>query len=255
VLLSRLVGLEAVALYELALRVVGQVGGLFLSVATALFPAAAAARAGEPAAGGALVPLYRAAARYVAWLALPAYGLLVALAPAFVGAWLGPGYGQAALAMRLLAAGWLVAILATPAFLVAQAGGAERLSTNASFVTAGVSVFAAAALVPSAGLGGVALGGSLGLAAGGLAILAAFGRRFGLSVPDLLPWGARAPLAAAVSAGLAAALVRAAPPSLGGVVVAAAAGLAAYAGLLAVTGAVRPADRALLGALLTRAAG
>lgn len=289
-LLSRAAGLEAVALLELALRVTGQAGGAFLALATALFPAAAELRAerratGDASAGGAengaasgvgngaaavgrpetaeapaggrsaneaLAALYRPAARYVALLALPAFGLLAVLAPAFVGVWLGDGYGAVADAMQVQSLGWLLAVLGLPAFLVAQAGGHERLSTVAGLVTAGVSLALALLLVPSLGLTGAVWSGALGLAAGGVVALLAFARRMELPPGAVSPASVRAWLAAGLAVLAAASAERALPPGLMGLVAAAGLGLATYGVTLVLLREVAWTEMGRLWAVLAR---
>lgn len=263
-LLSRHVGLDAVALYELATRVTGQVGGAFLALSTALFPAAATERAAATAEESeeAVVALHVSAARYLAWLVAPAYAMLLVLAPAFTAAWLGGGYDAVALGIVLLGAGWLPAVLSTPAFVVAQAAGRERLSTTASLVTVVVAVGASVGLVRPFGLTGVFAGVAAGLAAGGLAILVGFVRVYRLSWTAA--WGldvrvaASATLGGLVAGGLAAVLGGLAPDSLigalGGVALAGALGLAVYAVALIALRATSRAEIARLANLL-RAAG
>jgi O-antigen/teichoic acid export membrane protein len=248
VLMARVAGLEAVALYELAHRVAAQLGAVFVALATAVFPAAAE-RAGDDRD---LTALHRAAARYVAWLALPGYGVFLVLAGRFTAAWLGPGYDEVGRAMAVLGAGWLVAILALPAFLVSQAGGRERLSTASAAVTVGVALGLAALLVGPAGMIGVAAAVALGLAAGGVVtgILFARTHRLGRAVLDV---GGPVPVAAAL-AGAAAARATAAvlPAHLAGVALAGGAGLVVAAALMWLGGAVGPAERALLAGLVRR---
>lgn len=265
-LVTRAVGLEALALYELAVRVTGQLGGVFMALSTALFPAAAHLIAaadshddrsqtsdglavdqglpGEPLA--ALVTLYHQAARYNAWAVLPAYGLFLALADPFVAAWLGPDYAPLAPALVVLGVGWCVALLALPAFLVAQAGGMPRLSTTGGLVTAAVSLGTAAVLVRPAGLSGVVAGLALGLAAGGVVTLALFARGFGIGWSVLAVAGWRVLLAALIGAGLARLAAGSLPATLPGLCLAALAGLLAAAGLMLASGEVGVADRALI---------
>ncbi len=263
VMLSRGAGLDAVALYELAARVTGQLGGVFMALSTALFPAVAQIRAaavatpasdlnremGQPSVTGpgdfaTLLVLYHGAARYNAWVVLPVYAVFLVLAGPFVQAWLGPGYAELPMALQLLGAGWCVALLALPAFLVAQAGGQPRISTAGGMTTVGVSLAVAAALIRPAGLYGVALGLALGLAAGGAATLALFARGFGTgwSVLAMVSW--RVIVAVLCGAAAAWACLGMLPVSLLGVGLAGLAGLAADAALLVASGEVGPADRA-----------
>jgi O-antigen/teichoic acid export membrane protein len=244
-LLSRYVGLDAVALWDLALRVVGQVAGGFLALVAALFPAAAEQRARAAAAGtAALGTLYRQSARYVTWLVLPVFGLLAALAGPFVLAWLGPAYTPVALAIVGMSAGWVVALLAQPAFLLAQAGGHERLSTAAGLTTAAVALALTLVWIPRFGLAGAVTGYSLGLVAGGLVALALFARRLHLGPGDLAVLDGRAWLAAGLAAAGAGLLARALPASWVIVIGSGLLGVAAYVGLLMALGGLTPGERA-----------
>lgn len=251
-LLSREAGLAAVAAYEIAARVTGQLSGVLGSLAAALFPAAAArgaagadATAGESASRGelakapptaregpaALVELHRTAARYNAWLALPAYALLLVLARPFVDAWLGAGQADVAAAIQWLGAGWAVAILSLPAFHIAQAGGRPRLSTAGGMTTAAVAIAASMLLVGPYGLDGVAAGVGIGLAAGGLAILGLFtySFRIGLVTLGVLPPGAI--VAATAAAAIASWTVARLPAALWAVGVAGGMGVAVAGGM------------------------
>jgi O-antigen/teichoic acid export membrane protein len=251
--LSRATGPASVGLYDIAARVVSQVSGAFLALALATFPAAAELHAtGRGTDPAAVVALYRAAARYSAWLALPVFGLLIALAGPFVAAWLGPGYAQVAWAIAGLGAGWLVAILSAPAYLVAQASGHERTSTAASLTTATVSIGLAVVMISRLGLAGAVLAVGLGLAAGGVVMLAGFARIFGLGRQTVTVIGGRAPLATALCLPPARALTAVLPAGLAAVLVAGLLGLALYAALLAALGAIGPAERAFARALLRR---
>ena len=246
-LLSRSAGLGAVALFELAARVAGQMSGVFMAASTALFPAVARRQveaeddgeAGAPAIG----TLYRTAARYNAWLVLPAYAIFVALAGPFVHTWLGPGYGDLVDALRILGLGWAVALLGLPAFHVAQAGGHARLSTIGGLVTGAVSMAAVVALIGSRGLIGVIGGLALGLAAGGVVVLALFARAIGLG---RAAWGFAHPrvlLAALAGAAAAGWLAGRLPDGWASLGAAAMAGLAIYAAAMVASGEVGPADR------------
>jgi O-antigen/teichoic acid export membrane protein len=253
VLLSREVGLGAVTAFELATRVTSQVGGAFLALSAALFPAAAELRAATGSASRrAVAALYDSAARYLAWVALPAYGLLVALAAPFVLAWLGPDYDRVAWAIAVLGAGWLLAVVSTPAFVIAQAAGRERLSTAASLVTVGVAIGSMAVLVGPFGLEGVVVGVALGLVGGGVAILAAFARAYGLGRRVITVVGWRAVAAAATGAGASSLAVHVLPPGLIGLVLAGMTGLAVYGAAMMAGGAVGTVEREALRAILAR---
>lgn len=260
-LLGRGAGLETVALYELANRVTGQLGGACMALSNALFPAAAelaAAGTGSDAARARLVALHRRATRYTAWLVLPAWLILIALAPLLFEAWVGPGYADSARALRLMSGGWILALLALPAFLLAQAGGQPRISTVGGLVTPAVSIGLCLLLVEPLGLAGAGLATSAGLAAGALVTLGLFARRFGLGAAEALPLGWRGPLAALAGAGLALVLAEAFAGGSGAAAGLPALGLAGLLGgsasglLLLAGGEIGAEERRLLARLLGR---
>ncbi len=234
VLLSRSLGLDAVAMFELASRIVGQVGGAFLALGAALFPAAACERSLSDRGDEAVRALYVSAARYLAWIALPCYALLLALAGPFVVAWLGQGYDAVALGIAVLGAGWLPAVLSTPAFVMAQAAGYERLATVASLVTVGFSLLGVVALVGPLGVTGVYLGIASGFTLGGLAILAGFARAYELGRQVGAGIGLREVLSVLVAAGIARATAATLAEGFPALVVAGIAGLVSYGALLVV---------------------
>jgi hypothetical protein len=96
---------------------------------------------------------------------------------------------------------------------------------------------------------GVAWAGALGLAAGGLLALAAAGRRFGLGGRVLAVVPGRAWLAWAVLLGVSYGATAWLPAGWLGLAIAAALGLATYAGLLLVTGVATSTERAALARL------
>lgn len=252
-LLSRATGPASVGLYDVAVRVVSQVSGAFLALTMAFFPAAAEVRAitreGDRTA---LLGLFRSATRTTAWLALPVFGLLIALAQPFILAWLGPGYQPVAWAIGGLGAGWLVAILSAPAYLVAQAGGHERTSTAASLTTAAVSVSLALALIGRLGLTGAVLAAGVGLAAGGVTMLAGFARIYGLRWEVVTVIGWRAPLATMLCVLAARLGTEVLPPSLALVLLAGVLGLALYGVLLTAMGVLGRSEWAFARALVLR---
>lgn len=314
-LLQRYTGLPTVAYYELALRVTNQVGGGFLALVAAVFPAAAAQRSIRDMSGtfdssgahdasgthesisthesggtreststhepisthdssvthdsSGTTALYRSTVRYVAWLALPVYILMIVLADPFVAAWLGPGYAPVGRAIAVLGIGWWVAILSMPAFLMAQAGGHERLATASGLVTAASTIGLGALWVRQTGLAGIVMAGAVGLGVGGLMAVVLFERTLGggkrkrsenvdggigarlgpgwilLSAVSWRPW-----LAALIGASGAGLVVQLWPASLVGVLVAGAAGAAIYGAVMVASGAVGQHERALLAELL-----
>lgn len=251
VALGRSVGVAAVAVYELALRVVNQLGGALLAAAAAVYPAAAE-RAVLPNGPAGVRSIYCGATRYLAWLVLPAYGLLFALAPSFVRVWLGPGYEDVARTMAVLGAGYLVGVLAAPAHMVAQATGGERASSLAAAATVATALAGIALLLPPRGTAGVVAAVSAGVAVGGVVVWILFARRYGTGWATVTCVGARGPIAAVAGAIAAAWVVAGRSPTLPLLAAAVALGLAAFGLVMLGSGAVGPAERTVLRSMVGR---
>ncbi len=250
-------GLAAVAAYELAIRVAGQLAGLLQAMGQAIYPAAAAEAGAQDADPRAL---YAPVARYLAWLAWPAFTLTAVLALPFTTAWL-HGSADAAtvratgLALAALAAGAGGIVLAMPAFLVLQARDAAgaRAATGAVTAHVVVSVGIAALLAPRLGLAGVVAGAALGSIAGAVAAWTAHARLGAGWRATLGPVFQPRVMAAAGAAALAAWTLANAAPGWPSLIAAGTTAVLLYAGLLFATGAVRPADRALAARLAANA--
>ena len=248
--LSRSAGVDAVALYELASRVVNQLGGALMAASTAVFPAAAEAAGAAREGTDDLQRLYCGATRYLGWLTLPAYGLLVALAPAFVRAWLGAGYTDVAQAIVVLSLGYAVGVLAAPAHMVAQGSGRARISSTAAIATVIVASVLFLVAARAGGLYGVVAAVSAGVATGGATAWLLFARSYGSGWRTIGCIGVRGPVAALLGAAAAFAVGGNLPPTLVSVAAAGIAGLAAYGVALAATGALGPRERAMIASLL-----
>jgi len=251
VVLSRAVGLGAVAAYELATRVASQVGGALLAAALAVFPAVAGIHAADAGDTAALALFYRRVTRRLGAVTWGAYALLIVLAAPFATAWLGPGQPIVGWSIAVLGLGGLVAVQATPAYLVAQAGRRERISTAASLVTVAVALVAAVGLVRPWGLPGVVVGVALGLAAGGIAIWWLFARAFGTGWATVTCLGWRGPVAGLCGGVAAWAAVPILPENLAGVAAAGLVGFAVWLAVLIAVGEVGPAERALFRQVLS----
>lgn len=212
VILGRVAGLGAVALYEIGARVVVLVAGTLQAAAEAIFPEASAraATSGSQAATSgsqgatlgtqaamlgthattlgaqaaaasrsAAAALHARAGRAIGWLAMPAFGLLFVLALPFATAWLGPDHAEVGGVIRVLCVGWAVAILSAPTYLIAQASGRAADGTAAAAVTAIVAMALGAALVGRFGALGAAAAVSIGLSTGSLLMWWRFARAFG----------------------------------------------------------------------------
>jgi O-antigen/teichoic acid export membrane protein len=177
-LLTRTVGLESVAMYDIGSRLVGYLVGMFQALVMALFPAAAdlQARLGPRS----VADWFERSTRYLSWIAWPTFALVIGLAPVAVEAWLGPGYTPAGWTASMLGAGWLVAMLSMPSYLLAQGSGRPSLSTAASLTTAGVGASAAVVGLLGYGYAGLVAGNAVGFAVGGVTMFVLFLRSFAL---------------------------------------------------------------------------
>lgn len=270
VLLGRVAGMGAVAVYELGARVVVLVGGTLQAATEAIFPEASAREAvasSRAESRDAAVDLDWRAGRALGWLAVPAFGLVVALAEPFAVAWLGldPARAPVGEVMRVLAAGWAIAILASPAYLIAQAAGRAADGTAAAIVTAAVAMILGAALVGRYGAVGAATGVSIGLATGAGFMWWRFERAFGggRSVARIVDPRALAATALAMLAarGTLAGLAEIGgvtgdriASSLLGVLGAGVIGCAVYVGAMLASGAIGAEERRLMGRVFGRAA-
>jgi hypothetical protein len=241
-------GLGAVAAYELAARIAGQLGGACMAAAAGLFPAAALLGAVAPGSERRrlVVDLHGRARRWMDRLVLAVWSLVAVLAPAFCRLWLGGALAaEVAQAVQIFIPGWILALLALPAFLITQAAGTTARSTAAGLCTTAVSL-GGAFLARGWGLAGVALAMSAGLAAGGLWMLAAFAREQGLAASALLP-DRRALLAVALGALVARGLAGPDPVGWTGLLLAGMAGGITVLAVLRLSGEMADEDWALLG--------
>ena len=255
-LLGAASGLGAVAAYELAARVAGQLGAACMAAAAGLFPAAARLEgiAAQPDRRQALLDLHARARRWMDRLVLSGWSLVAVLAPDFCRLWLGGELAPAvARALQILSPGWMLALIALPAFLITQAAGTAARSTAAGLCTAAVSL-GGAYLARLWGLAGVAAAVAAGLAAGGLWMLLSFAWEQDLGVLELLPDG-RAVLAAATGALAAGVLVAWGLAGWPILLLAGAVGTAAALATLRLSGEMADEDWALIGALGRRLLG
>lgn len=249
-------GLSAVAAYELAARIAGQLGGACMAAAAGLFPVAAqlGGAPSGPERRHLMVDLHGRARRWMDRLTLTGWSLVAVLAPIFCRLWLGGALApEVARAVQILTPGWMLALVALPAFLITQAAGTAARSTAAGLCTAAVSL-GGAYLARGWGLLGVAAAMATGLAAGGLWMLAAFAREQGLTAASLLPDG-RAVLAATLGALVAGGLVARALADWPGLLLAGTAGGTTALVVLRLSGEMVAEDWALLSTLGRRLAG
>lgn len=166
ILLSRFLGLEAVALYEIGSSIAAYARTFMTALFSPMLPAAAVLHL--HADREQLAGLYRRACKFLVLLAIPFVLLVMALAPAFITLWVGPGFELAALTLQLLLPVYLVNVLTVPGVFVLNGIGRPQFAMRAALCAGGINFLLCLLLVQWAGyfglIAGVAL--SLVLAAG-----------------------------------------------------------------------------------------
>jgi len=123
-IISNLAGLQFVAYYDIAMRLINPLRSLFSQAISPLMPFAAESHA--IADLGTIISVYRKGVRYIVLLALPLFVLIAAIAPSLMEAWVGPGYETSTYTLQILLIGSLISIVSMPSYYV-------FLSTNVRF--------------------------------------------------------------------------------------------------------------------------
>ncbi|MEW6325004.1 MAG: oligosaccharide flippase family protein [Nitrospirota bacterium] len=153
-LLSHVVGLTQVTMYELGAKVAGLTRSFPTVLLPAILPAASALEAQRNRAD--LLRLYERGSKYLVGLALPLAVFTVVSAQAIIDLWLGPGeFGGAVLAVRALAAAYLFHLLTGMGLAIARGIGVVQYEMRALTVSAALNAGASALLVTRFGLTGV----------------------------------------------------------------------------------------------------
>jgi len=220
VLLSRYLGLQAVAFYEIGSNVALYARTFLVALFSPMMPAAAVLHAGNERQ--LLAGLYRRACKFLVLIAVPFALLIVGLAQPFIRLWMGPGFELAALTLQLLMPAYLVNVLTAPGTFLLNGMNRPEIGMRAALCAGAVNVGACLVLVQTVGYFGLIAGiaCSLLLAAGYFMIMlhrtlpgldrGMYGRILALPLLIALPaaWGlhlldALMPLDGVVSMGLA----------------------------------------------------
>lgn len=238
--LSRYEGSSIVTQYELGSSLGLQARVLALLPLIPLLAAMSELRERDPAARD---ELFERLSRTSAAIGSVALLGVVALAPSFFRSWLGPGYGQAATLAQLVAAGMLVGLVGAPWVAYALAERWHRLPAVSAVILVATNTVLTVLLVPRLGALGAAWGTVAGNALAVALLLVLLRRRESRSwlAPAVRPVALVAAVAAAAVVLGSTTLESRLAFVLGGTAFVLTAGV-----LLAVTGALRPRELAVL---------
>lgn len=165
-LISRVLGMSSVALYDLGSRIPASLRTfptLFLSVLT---PATSEleARRGR----GDTYELFFRASKYVSVVAFPLLLGAIATGPAMIQAWVGDAYPRSASILRILCVGYLLNVVSGAVSPLVQGIGRPEYQRNAEVVSLLLNVVLSLLLITRYGLYGAALGtaSAMSIAAG-----------------------------------------------------------------------------------------
>src|SRR6185369_3175123 len=161
ILLSRYLGLSAVATYDVANRVATQARTFLASIFTPIIPAASSLYAQDDK--DKIVGLYNRAFKYLSVTAIPFSVLIIALADPFVRTWLGPGYERTAVTLQLLMAAYLVNLFPGPGSFILSGMNRPQVTMKASVIAGLLNVIACLVCVRLIGYYGVIVGISMSL--------------------------------------------------------------------------------------------
>jgi O-antigen/teichoic acid export membrane protein len=155
-------GLEQVAFYEVAARVVSQLKAFPHLMLNPITPAASEIKAADQSEDR-LQSLYYRSLKYMSLASLPVFGFVGVLAEPLVELWLGPGYEMAALSVRLLTAATFVNLLTAPGFFILVGIGKPLHGVYSSLLGIVLNVVLGVVLAALAGYVGAIVGTALAL--------------------------------------------------------------------------------------------
>lgn len=161
VLLSRYLGLEAVAFYEIGSNIAMYARTFVMTLFSPMIPAAAALHA--QAEQEVLVGLYRRSFKFAALIAIPCCLLVVGLAQPFIRVWMGEGFALSALTLQLLMPVYLFNILTSPGVFLLNGMNRPEIGMKAALFAGLSNLLLCFLLVRSAGYFGLIAGIALSL--------------------------------------------------------------------------------------------
>jgi O-antigen/teichoic acid export membrane protein len=174
ILLSRYLGLEAVAFYEIGSNAAFYAKS-FLSVLFApMVPAASALQAtnDHELIGG----LYKRSFKFMVLLAVPFTLLVMAAAVPFIRIWMGPGFALSALTLQLLMPAYLINILTGPGTFILNGINRPDIGMRAACLAGGTNLVLCLVLVLTFGYFGLIAGISISLAVSAVYFISLFHR-------------------------------------------------------------------------------
>jgi O-antigen/teichoic acid export membrane protein len=163
ILLSRYLGLEAVAYYEVG-STIAFYAKTFLGVLFApIIPAVSALQAKKEHAM--ITGLYNRSFKFMALLAVPFCLLVIALADPFIRMWMGPGFGLSALTLQLLIPAYLFNVLTSPGTFILNGINRPDIAMRSALFAGAANLLLCFALVKTVGYYGLIIGITVSLLA------------------------------------------------------------------------------------------
>lgn len=199
-LLVRWATLPLVGSYELALRLVANLGSFQPFLAAGLLPAASHLQsAGHPEE---LQRIYRKASGALFMVGIPPFVFLLCFAPEIMVAWLGHPERDAAAIMMILTVGYTANALSNGMAFVCQGIGRPDIQMHQSMLQLAANLVLSLALIVTVGPLGAPLGTSIALLAGAAYFIVIFHRAMGIGTLAYLREVALPPLGCALLAAL-----------------------------------------------------
>ena len=207
-LISRLLGLSMVGMYEFGSRPLARLRVFPHAALAGLLPAISSLESEdnqERIQAGVL-----RSTRYVILIGLPVFAFVAVFAQPIIRTWLGDGFELAGIALQVLAAGYFAGVVASPLAVACQGRGEVRYQMNATLIQAGLNIVLSITLIHLFGYAGAAAGTCVASIAGALIFIRLYGHRLfqhpfaaygGIMVRPMLA------AAAGISAGLATSLL------------------------------------------------
>jgi O-antigen/teichoic acid export membrane protein len=182
ILLSRYLGLEAVAYYEVG-STVAFYAKTFLGVLFApIVPAVSALQAKNEHVM--ITGLYNRSFKFMVMLAVPFCLLVIALANPFIRMWMGPGFGLSAFTLQLLIPAYLLNVLTGPGTFILNGINRPDIAMRSALLAGAANLLLCFTLVKTVGYFGLIIGITVSL----LASAAYFISMFHNVLPDI-GWG------------------------------------------------------------------
>lgn len=156
ILLSRYLGLEAVAYYEVGSNI-AYYAKTFLGVLFApILPAVSALQAKNEHAM--ISGLYSRSFKFMVMLAVPFCLLVIALASPFIQMWMGPGFGLSAITLQLLIPAYLVNVLTGPGSFILNGMNRPDVAMRSALFAGITNLLLCFVLVKTVGYFGLIIG-------------------------------------------------------------------------------------------------